>query len=315
MRTSRSFRTRSLRAHRVAALAEIRQPDALLPARPRRAGRASASPRRDLAKVQALDQRAQEIGLTRRSAQHRRQLHHRRHQSLRRAADQVHRLRRLRHRLQLRRQEHALHELPADGRRTAARRSSPRPRSSGSRSSTAAAGASTASYVERPGKEEKFTLDAENVILSAGSAEFHRDPAALGDARPEGLAGAGHRLQRQRRLLRPGVQRRFRDRRPRLRHQPRSPRRAKRHAPGPTIVSAIRYNEPAGGRALRHRGPVASPAPSSAPPKPFFAALDAAKTPTPAMKPRERERVRRDVSRARIATSPTARSTTPCSTW
>ena len=60
----------------------------------------------ELPKVQALARRANEIGATHLRLEHRRQLHHRWDQSERRAAKALHRLRRLRLRLQRRRQEH-----------------------------------------------------------------------------------------------------------------------------------------------------------------------------------------------------------------
>ena len=115
------------------------------------------------------------------------------HESLRRRAEALHRLRRLRHRLQRRRQEHAVHELPADGAQRRGRDLHRRPKWSGWRSSRRGGWRIRGRRSTRQGGSEKFTLDAANVILLGGFAQHHRDPAALGDAR---AAASRRRLAR-----------------------------------------------------------------------------------------------------------------------
>ncbi len=122
--------------------------------------------------------------------------------------------------------------------------SSRRPRWSGWKSSPRAAGGSTESTSPTAFQRRRsFTLDAGEVILSAGLAELHRDPAALGDARAERLARARHEIQRQRRFLRAGLQRR--QCRPTCwgTRAADTPGPGDSPEPGPNIVGVVRYSD------------------------------------------------------------------------
>ena len=79
------------------------------------------------------------------------------------------------------------------------------------------------------------------MVLSAGSLNSHRDSAAVGDARAFGVARAGDEVQRQRRFLRAGVQRRLRNGRAGLSVPADARPRAIRRRPGPNIVGLVRY--------------------------------------------------------------------------
>ena len=68
-------------------------------------------------------------------------------------------------------------------------------------------------HVKGPDDSQKFHARCRRGGALGGVAELHRDSAALGDARAFGFARAGHQVQRQRRFLRPGLQRRLRNRR------------------------------------------------------------------------------------------------------
>ena len=87
---------------------------------------------------------------------------------------------------------------------------------------------------------DSFTLDTAKCDSLRRVDQFHRDTAAFRDARLEGFSRARNRFQRQRRFLRPFLQRR--------RRRPMSSATASvsrllpgRAAPGPSIVAIVRY--------------------------------------------------------------------------
>ena len=132
-------------------------------------------------------------------------------------------VRRLRQRLQLRREEHADHELPP--RRPESRRGDLHPAQGESRR---AARRALARALRAGGLRTRSLQGARDVRLRrhrrarCGRARLDGDPAALARARPAALGRARHPLQRQRRLPRVRVQHRPSCQRDRLRR----PRRA-----------------------------------------------------------------------------------------
>jgi cholesterol oxidase len=106
-------------------------------------------------------------------------------------------------------------------------------------------------HFESPLKSKKFSLDAANVILAAGSINT-TEILLLGDQGPEGVAAAGLRLHRQRGLLRACLQRQF----PRRRHRPRSNGAESRrlHAAGADDCRVDPLQRRSGGGPHHHRG-------------------------------------------------------------
>ena len=213
-------------------------------------------------------------------------------------------------RMQHRGQKHAVHELPADGEE--GRRADLHADQGGvGREAGRRWMAGTWTLRRGAGKEKKFTLDAKNVILSAGSLN---STEILLRSEMNGLKvspALGTRFSGNGNFFGLAYNSDSADQRPGIRHQAGSPR-GRGDGAGSYNRKRDPLYEPAGGGAIRDRGPELPKRRRWAPPK-------RSSRPDRGGHGRRRRsrgaRTRAARLSARTATRPTARSTTPCFTW